>query len=223
MRSTPSTRALAAAVVVASLLAPLASRGLHAQLPGAPVLQNAFANPGVTVAGNYAKGDGTTLWALAGAYSPGAGRFQFSGGVGRLTLDQVSGSSTPWGMRLAVPLFSFATGRAGVAPFIGFGGMTRDTVKLFQVPVGVGAGWRLGLGTTRALSVYATGTYLWARTTVGDVRKSNGRVRFAVAGDVTVIRNLGLTLGYEAGSNASAGESGPTGGIFGAGLSWAFR
>ena len=221
MRSTPFARALAA--LVASLLAPLASRALHAQLPGAPVLQNAFANPGVTLAGNYASGDKTTLWALAGAYSPGAGRFQFSGGLGRLTLDQVSGGSTPWGVRLAVPLFSFATGRAGVAPFLGVGGMTRDSVKLLQVPVGLGAGWRMGLGTTRALSVYATGTYLWARTSVGAEKQSNGRVRFAVAGDVTLIRKLGLTVGYEAGSNAAAGEAGPTGGIFGAGLSWAFR
>ena len=215
-----ASTALLAALAIAALLGP---RAVRAQLPGAPVLQNAFSNPGLTVAGNYASGDRTSLVAAAIAYAPGAGRFQFSGGVGRLTLDKADKSATPWGARLAIPLFSFAGGRGGVAPFVGFGGASIDSVKLMQVPVGVGAGWRMGLGATRALSVYGTGTYLWARTTVGDTKESAGLVRFAAAADVTVIRNLGLTLGFEAGSNAGAGESGPTGSIFGVGLSWAFR
>lgn len=214
-----SARHLLSALVLASVSPVVA----HAQMPGAPIFQNAFSNPGLTVAGNYASGDGTTLGAAAVAYAPGTGRFQFSGGVGRLMIDEVDGSVTPWGARLGVPLFSFATGRGGIAPFIGLGGASRDSVRLLQVPAGVGAGWRMGLGATRAMSLYATGTYLWARTTVGDTTQSNGLVRLSVAADVTVIRKLGLTLGYEMGANAKAGESGPAGSIFGAGLSWAFR
>lgn len=218
---TTSPRRLPAAAL--ALLAALGPRVAAAQLPGAPVLQNAFNNPGLTVAANYAGGDGTTLLGAALAYAPGAGRFQFSGGVGRLSFDEGDESATPWGARLAIPLFSFATGRGGLAPFIGVGAASIDTVKLLQVPVGLGAGWRMGLGATRALSVYGTGTYLWARNTVGDSTVSKRRVRFAAAADVTVIRNLGLTLGFEGGGNAKAGEPGPTGSIFGVGLSWAFR
>ena len=81
----------------------------------------------------------------------------------------------------------------------------------------------MGLGATRALSIYGTGTYLRVRHTVGDSTATAGRVRFAAAGDVTVIRNLGLTLGFEGGANAKHGRPGPTGSILGVGVSWAFR
>jgi hypothetical protein len=121
-----------------------------------------------------------------------------------------------------VPVFSFATGRGGIALFGGVGNASADSTSLLQVPGGVGVGWRMGLGATRALSVYGTGTYLWARAKVGDESTSKGNFRFAVAGDVTVIRNLALTVGFEGG--ASDDEAvGQSGSIFGAGLSWAFR
>ena len=226
MRTTTSLRHLLAAAV--ALLAPLAPRVAAAQLPGAPVLQNAFSNPGLTVAGNYAGGDGTGLLAAAIAFAPGAGRFQFSGGVGRLTTEAAAGetddrTATAWGGRLAFPVFSFATGRGGIALYGGYGSASADTVKQVQAPFGAGAGWRMGLGATRALSVYATGTYLWARQTMGEKEESAGRVRFAAAADVTVIRNLGLTVGFEGGANAKEGKPGPAGSILGVGLSWAFR
>lgn len=208
------------ALALAALFAPALA---HGQLPGAPVLQNAFANPGITAGANYADGDATTLIAGAVAYSPGAGRVQLSAGIGQLKVDEADFSATAWGARVAVPLLSFAGGRAGVAPFLGVGGASKDSVKLLQVPTGLGAGWRMGLGATRALSFYATATYLWARTTVGDEKVSDGRVRFAAAADVTVVRNLGLTLGYEAGAEAGDDEAGPAGPILGVGLSWAFR
>lgn len=221
MRTIPTIRAAATATAIG--LALLAPHPLAAQLPGAPVLQHAFSNPGLTVAGNYASGDGTTLLGAALAYAPGAGRFQLSGGVGTLSFDEADDRATAYGARLGFPIFSFATGRGGIALFGGVGGATIDTVKLLQVPAGVGAGWRMGLGATRALSVYATGTVLWARHTVADSSESAYRVRFAAAADVTVIRNLGLTVGFEGGANADAGEPGPTGSILGVGLSWAFR
>lgn len=216
---------LASSVVALVLAAPATAA---AQMPGAPVFQNAFSNPGVTVAGNYADGEGTSLLALAAAWSPASGRFQVSGGLGRLGVEQGGADAddlngTAWGARASVPLFSFAEGRVGVAPFAGVGGFTHDSLTVLQIPAGVGAGWRTALGETRALSLYATGTYLWARTEVGDVRADGGRLRFAAAVDVTLVRNLGLTLGYEAGGEAGAGEAGPSGSILGAALSWAFR
>jgi hypothetical protein len=190
---------------------------LGAQMPGAPILQNAFANRGVTVAGNYASADGASLLALALAYSPGAGRFQFSGGTGRLSSDE-GDDITVWGARVAVPVLSFAAGRGGVAPFGGIGGGSTEAGSVLHVPLGVGAGWRMALGTTRALSFYATGTYLWVRTKVGDESERNGLVRVAGAADVTVIRNLALTVGFEGGQNADPDqlEGGPSGTIFGA-------
>lgn len=226
MRTSPMASPRRRVALAIAVLAPLAPRVAAAQLPGAPVLQNAFANPGVTVAGNYAGGEGTTLLAAALAYAPGAGRFQLSGGVGRLTMDgsdDESVTGTAWGARLGFPVFSFATGRGGISLFGGAGAATLDTVKVLQLPAGIGAGWRMGLGATRALSVYTTGTYLWARNTVSDSSKSAGRIRVAAAVDVTVIRNLGLTLGFEGGANADEGKPGPEGSIFGVGLSWAFR
>jgi hypothetical protein len=225
----PSSLARTALIAVAPFVALAATPATaRAQMPGAPVLQNAFSNRGITVAGNYAGGDGTSLAAAALAWSPGGGRFQVSGGLGRLAFDGGGEdgddlTGTAWGARLSAALLSLAGGRIGIAPFAGVGGFTHDDVSVLQIPAGVGAGWRMALGETRALSLYATGTYLWARTDVDDVRRDGGRIRAAAAVDVTVVRNLGLTVGYEAGGEAGDGEAGPTGSIFGVGLSWAFR
>ena len=95
--SAPFVRLAVAALVLAS------PSIVGAQLPGAPVLQNAFSNPGVTVAANYADGDGTSLIAAAVAWSPGTGRFQFSGGAGQLKVDDADFSAPAWGARVAVP------------------------------------------------------------------------------------------------------------------------
>src|SRR5215213_5877833 len=51
----------------------------NAQMPGLPVLQNAFANSGVTVAGNYGHVSGSNVFGVAGAWGLGSGRFQISG------------------------------------------------------------------------------------------------------------------------------------------------
>lgn len=214
-----SRRAGPAALALAALVPATALRG---QMPGAPVLQNAFANGGVTVAVNHGSSKDLSLLGGALAWAPGTGRFQMSAGLGRATPDR-GDAQFAWGARLGVPLFSFAGGRAGLAPFVGIGGAGRDSVKTLLVPAGVGAGWRFALGSTRALSVYATGTYLWAREEFGAESVSGSLFRVAAAADVTVFRNVGLTLGYEGGGEAGTGEAGPRGPIFGAGLSWAFR
>src|SRR3954463_2255952 len=53
-----------------------------AQIPGAPVLQNAWASPGIVGAVNFAGSSGQSVVAAAAGWSPGSGRFQVSGGAG---------------------------------------------------------------------------------------------------------------------------------------------
>jgi hypothetical protein len=204
---------------------------LHAQMPGVPVLQNGFSNPGITAAVNYATAEGVRAYGLAGAWAPASGRFQVIGGVGGYDAD--AGKTWPaYGGRVAVPLTMFTgDGSFGVAPFIGLGAASRDDMSLMQLPVGVAAGYRRALGATRAISVYGSSFYGWSRLTSdvvdGDVvtseTVSNGLIRFSGGLDVAVTRALGLTVGYELGATADEGEPGPTGSVFGIGLSYAFR
>ena len=223
----PSTRSRAVprclALAAAASLIPTSA--LRAQQPGAPVFQNGFANTGVTTALNYGKGENSDLLGAALAASLFGGTVQVSAGVGRLSVDSTGiDPMTTYGIRLAIPRLTFMGGRVGVAPFVGVGGASGDSSRTLIVPLGVGAGWRMALGSSRALSVYATGTYLRADVTpeVGE-KASENLLRFAVAADVTVFRNVGLTLGTEFGGASDHGATVPEGAIFGAGLSWAFR
>src|SRR3954447_24923507 len=52
-----------------------------AQMPGAPVLQNSWASPGIVVALDFASGMGS-LYGGAVGWAPSSGRFQLSAGAG---------------------------------------------------------------------------------------------------------------------------------------------
>ena len=208
--------AVAAAVTLSSLEA-------GAQLPGLPVLQNAFSNPGVTAAVNYGTSDGDRTIAAAAAWAPASGRFQFSAGVGSWTPDEGE-RATALGARLAMALFSFGGGRFGIAPFVGAGGASTDGGRFTQLPIGAGAGWRGALGGTRAISVHAATFYNWVRVAPDEGEtQSSGLVRVSAGVDVAVIRSLGLTVGVEGGQNADGGDAGARGVVIGGGLSYAFR
>src|SRR5437762_12780543 len=73
----------------------------EAQLPGAPVLQNVWATPGVVGAFDLAGGSGGSVYAAAGSWTPNAGRFQFSGGLGMQARSGGGGSSVAYGVRAA--------------------------------------------------------------------------------------------------------------------------
>ena len=214
--------------VTATLAVPIALAGspLHAQLPGLPVLQNAFSNPGITVAANYGSGEGTTTLGAAGAWAPSSGRFQFSAGVGSTKPDE-GDRATAYGARVAAALFTFAGGSIGAAPFLGVGGAGVDGQRLTHVPVGVGLGWRRALGETRAISVHASPFFSWWRQTIAgedeDEVLSKGLFRASVGADVSLFANFGATAGLEAGSKAANGDPGPTGTVWGVALSYAFR
>lgn len=207
----------------------LASWGVAApaQMPGVPVLQNAFSNPGLTAGANIGTGDVGSAYAAAVAWAPGTGRFQVSGGIGVLTFKATDAKSSPtYGVRgaYALPWPRGGTGSFGTAAFVGFGGATNDDASVSTIPVGVSVAYRRAIGETRAFSVYGVPFFQWSsfRPDVGD-EDSRGQFRGSIGGDITIIPRLGATVGYEFGGTTAAGEAGTSGGVFGAGVSWAFR
>lgn len=201
-----------------------------AQLPGAPVLQNAWANPGITAAVNVATGGGSRVVAGAGAWAPGSGRFQLSAGLG-MRKAEVGGSGMAFGARVAVPVFSFAGGAFGVAGFLGAGAAREPDVLLdpqgdaggtiTQVPIGAAVGYRRAFSFIRGVSVYGAPFYTYNRLTVGDSSVSAGAFRFSFGADVGVTNRIGVTVGAEMGGSARTGMPGPTGAIWGLGASYA--
>lgn len=202
--------------VVATLLASAAA----AQMPGAPVLQNAWASPGLVGAVNYGGGDGS-VYAAAVSWASATARFQLSGGVGARSLSGGGGSKSVYGVRAAIPLGG-ATSAIGFGVFAGVGGgqaATGDTVSSnTQIPIGAAIGWRRALGATHGFSVYATPSYLYL--TGGT--KSGGVARAGVGVDLGITKSLGATVGAEFGGTRAKGLGGPTGTLYGIGVSYAF-
>lgn len=219
--------ALCAGGAAAAAAAPAA-----AQMPGVPLLQNGFVRPGAAAAVNYGTGDGIDVFGAAGAWTPASARFQISAGVGSLGLDGVDGRKTSGGLRATLPVSTPWT-RApdspiGITGFIGVGGASLDEGTLVQVPLGVGIGYRRRVGANRVVSVFATPFYQWTR--VSGVEAVEGAeqeldsslFRVSLGAEALLTRRIGVTLGYELGTTADDGRPGPSGGIFGAGLAFAF-
>ncbi|MGH7719438.1 MAG: hypothetical protein ACREON_11420 [Gemmatimonadaceae bacterium] len=207
----------------ALLLTVAAPRPALAQMLGVPVVQSPFAGSGFTVAANFGTTDGANTYGLAASWAPANGRFLLSGGAGALDPDAGDAAVT-WGMRAMVPVMGVRGGSVGVAAFGGLGGASESGVTELRVPVGVTAGYRRALGASRGAAVYVTPFYSWARLSgnEGDAR-SAGVFRVSLGIDVAVLPSLGVTLGYETGDEASAGDPGPVGGVFGVGLSYALQ
>ena len=214
-------------IAVACTLSAVGVTGMPvgAQMLGVPVLQNAFSNPGFTVAANFGTGDDATTYGAAAAWAPAGGRVQVSGGLGLYDPDGSDGRLT-WGVRAAAPLplpGGLTAGGFGVALFGGLGGASADGATALRVPLGVGLGYRRALGARRGVSGYVTPFYSWTRVSSGDASTSEGIFRISFGLDVAVLPELGVTLGYELGGEAGPGEPGPTGGLFGVGVSYALR
>ena len=196
---------------------------LAAQMPGVPVLQNAFANAGLTIAVNYGRSKDLQAYAGALAWAPSSARFQVTGGFG--TLDPDPGDRTSaWGARASVPITqTMMDGKLGVGAFAGVGGASRDEISLLHVPVGASISFRTRFGERRGISFYAAPFYSWTRSSIGNESENKGLVRASFGVDVAVVPSLGITVGYELGQTANAGEPGATGGTFGVGVSYALR
>src|SRR4051812_41867342 len=101
-------------------LAAVTAASAGAQMAGAPILQNVWASPGIVGAVNVAGGGDGSVYAAAGSWTPGSGRFQLSGGVGLQTRTG-AGSGAAYGARVAMP-FGGASSTFGFAAFAGVGG-----------------------------------------------------------------------------------------------------
>jgi hypothetical protein len=210
-----------AAIISAVLLA--AAADLAAQMPGVPVLQNAFANAGLTIAVNYGRSDDLQAYAGALAWAPSSARFQVTAGFGSID-PKVGDRSNAWGARASLPITqTMRGGKVGVGAFAGVGGASQDDVSLLHVPAGATISFRTRLGERRGISFYAAPFYSWTRASIGDESDNKGLVRASFGVDVAVVPALGITVGYELGQKADTDEPGATGGMFGVGVSFALR
>src|SRR6185503_712668 len=132
-----------------------------AQMPGAPVLQNAFSNPGFAVAGNISTLGGASSYAGAAAWAPGSGRLQFSAGVGAQTRSQTPTRVT-YGGRLNATVLGTQS-NFGVSVFAGYGGLSGKELDSADVrslvPLGATASYRMSAGMVKGVSVYASPVY----------------------------------------------------------------
>lgn len=189
-----------------------------AQLPGLPVFQNAFANSGFTIAGNYGRSDDLTAYAAAGAWAPASARFQVSAGIGSLDAD-IGESDMAYGGRVSAGVAQFGGGSFGLAVFGGAG--AASDAELLNLVAGAGLGYRRGLGNA-GISVFVTPYYLNARQDVAGETFDTSLIRFGAGVDVSFYKRFGITVGLDAGGEADPGEPGPVGSTFGLAVSYAF-
>ncbi|HEX6536171.1 MAG TPA: hypothetical protein VF041_16390 [Gemmatimonadaceae bacterium] len=210
-------------MMLAAMLATagVAGRG-EAQVVGMPVLQNAFANPGLTIGLDWGTGAGANAYGIAGAWAPTRAFVQVSGGVALHDPD-VGSKRTASGLRIMAPIPKVGGRNFGVAGFVGVGALRAGHGTETLIPIGASVAYRRALGATRGVSIYAAPFYSWSRFKQDSVSTSHGLVRFSVGVDAVVVPGFGLTVGYEGGARAHDGEPGPAGGLFGVGVSYALH
>jgi hypothetical protein len=81
----------------------------------------------------------------------------------------------------------------------------------------VGIGWRRAFGGARGVSVYATPSYTFY--TGGS--HSGGLFRTAIAADFGITHRIGATAGIEFGATRARAIGGPSGTLYGIGVSYA--
>lgn len=229
-------RLLWAVRAIAAIAIAAVASSAEAQIPGAPVLQNAWATPGIVAALNYSGSSGENVFAGAAGWSPGSARFQLSGGVGYQTQTDFSGRAV-YGARVAMPFggkaSSFGFGAfAGVgggparkmkvgvpAPGDGFDSITvTDTLaSRTQIPLGASVGYRRTIGSNHGISIYATPA--WVIYSGG--AKTDGLFRAAIGADIGITSALGATVGVDFGATRAKELGGPSSAQYGIGVSYA--
>jgi hypothetical protein len=209
----------AACYPLALLASTLALTGaLAAQVPGSPVLQNAFLNPGIGVAGNFGGGSGQSFYGAAAAWGPGGGRFQLSGAAGVHNAN--GGTRGAYGARLAAHVWSTRGGSLGAAAFAGVGGapstesdnLVTNPATLI-VPGGITIAYQRPMGLKRGISIYVSPMYQWWRFDDGDMTTSSGVFRGSFGVDVALSQALGVTAGGEVGATDDDRDMGSTFGV----------
>jgi hypothetical protein len=84
--------------------------------------------------------------------------------------------------------------------------------------VGAAVGWRHAIGAARGFSVFGTPAYVF-ETGGGS---SKGLFRVGVGADFGITSSLGATVGGEFGATRARALGGPSGSLFGVGVSYAF-
>lgn len=211
------------ALVMAAAAAPAAASSVAAQMPGQPVLQNAFVNHGWAFGVNYGDSDEALGYAAAVSWGSSSGKFGLAAGGG--LVDPSVGDNAPaWGVRGVYAITQFGRRKAlGLGAFAGIGGASRSGVDAVEIPFGASVGYRRALGETRGISVYVAPLFRLSRISADGQTDQHGLLRVSVGVDAAVFRSLGVTLGYEGGATAKAGQPGPGGGIFGAGVTYVLR
>ena len=207
-----------ARVVVAAVATVTTAAGAAAQVPGAPVLQNAFANPGLALAANFGGGGGQSFYGAAAAWGLGGGKFLVSGAAG---VGHSNGSARgAYGARATMSVWSTSGGSLGLGAFAGIGGAKQDGIvnnaALTNLPAGVTIGYRRALGS-HGFSAYASPFYRWSRADIGPTTTSSGSMRVAAGVDFGLSASLGVTAGGEFGGSTAGGKSS---GLFGAAISF---
>lgn len=216
----PARHALLRTAIRLSLMSLGAVASTDAQLPGLPVFQNAFANPGMTAAVNYGRARDVTAFALAGAWAPGSARFQLSAGIGSVVPDGPAKADLAYGGRVSMAIRQFGSGRIGVGAFGGIGAARE--ASLANGIGGVSLGYRRPMGAG-GIAAFVSPYYLYSRQDVSGNSLSSSLVRAGVGVDVSFFKKFGITVGADLGAKPDLGRPGPTGSIFGIGVSYAFR
>lgn len=195
-----------------------------AQMPGLPVLQNAFAYPAIAVAGNV--GYATDVLTLAGAatWVPGSARYILSGGAGIVSPDVEDGNGFGAGARVALPLWRLWEDALGVAGFAGVGSAWFDATDQLDVAAGLGIGWRRAFGVGRGVSLHTAPHARWVRNSPADGSSSSAwLLRISAGVDLTLSSSFGATIGFEAGGTNDLSAPLMTKTLVGAGLTYVFR
>jgi hypothetical protein len=215
-----SRRVVVALAIAAWVVLPAAA---VAQVPGVPVLQNAFVNHGLAFAGNFGGGSGQSYYGIAAGWGMG-GRVALSGGAGA----QRMGTATrgAYGGRAAMSVWSSRGGALGAGAFVGFGGAPRTRTNgvvtnaaVMIVPAGASVAWRHDLGS-HSVSVYASPMYLWTRADAGTGVSSSGTFAGSAGLDFTVSSTIGATIGSQFGQTTVATLPGKSTGTIGIAVSF---
>jgi hypothetical protein len=211
---------LASGAVALAMVVALPAR---AQMPGLPVLQNAFSNPGITAGAVYGHQDEANAYGAAGTWAPGTGWFQLTAGAGLLSGGGETGFTG--GGRLSVSLGRFLgflrRESFGAMVFVGGGAAKQGGATSVATPVGIGVGYRRMLGS-RVVSAYFAPIYSrYGLNGVDPAPDPTSLFRVSAGVDVALFSTLGLTVGWEGGGAAEAFEPGPRGAAFGVGVSYA--
>jgi hypothetical protein len=199
----------------AAAMVALASVSAHAQAPGVPVLQNAFANPGLAFAANFGTGGGQSFFGAAAGWGLSGGRMLLSAAAGGQRTNEATRGA--YGARAAVIAWTSRGGAIGLGAFAGIGGAPRTrndsattNAAVMNIPVGLSVGYRRALGATRGFSIFGSPLYRWSRVEANGVTASSGNVGGSVGVDFAVSQSIGVTVGGEFGKRSESITGGPS-------------